>query len=122
MKQSARRQQAALDGAGVEVSVRDVVKVYGHGPDAVHALDGVSFDVQAGEFLCLVGASGSGKSTILQMIAGLDQPTAGTIEVRGGAAALMFQDAALFPWLTVEENVAFPLKMHRSPKTERRTT
>ena len=56
------------------LQVRDLSKVYGQGPSAVHALDGITLEVQAGELLCLVGASGCGKSTLLNLIAGLDSP------------------------------------------------
>ena len=65
------------------LQVRDLSKVYGQGPSAVHALDGISLEVQAGELLCLVGASGCGKSTLLNLIADLDTPSAGTIDRRG---------------------------------------
>src|SRR5687767_10336475 len=91
------------------VRIDSVTKVYGFGENAVPALDRVSFAAQPGEFISLVGASGCGKSTLLTLIAGLDRPTSGSIEVPSGGAALMFQDAALFPWLTVAENIAFPL-------------
>ena len=104
----------------VAVALHSVSKLYGHGGDAVHALDRVSFEVRGGEFVCLVGASGCGKSTILNLIAGLDRPTTGSIAVSGGRTALMFQEAALFPWLTVAQNVEFPLRMRRVPTAERR--
>jgi NitT/TauT family transport system ATP-binding protein len=106
--------------ASPAISVRGVAKHFGHGKGAVLALDGVSFDVAEGEFLCLLGASGCGKSTLLGLLAGLDQPSAGTIAVPAGRTSLMFQDGALFPWLTVEENVAFPLHMDGVGRRERR--
>src|ERR1044071_8499615 len=90
--------------------IRGLSKVYGHGPDAVHALDGIDLDVAAGELVCLVGASGCGKSTLLNLIADLDTPTAGTVD-RRGRVALMFQEAALFPWLTVRSNIELALKL-----------
>jgi NitT/TauT family transport system ATP-binding protein len=101
------------------VELEDVTKSYGVGATATLALDGISLRVATGEFLCLVGASGCGKSTLLNLVAGLDRPTSGTVRVSGGAA-LMFQDPALFPWLTVEQNVDFPLLMRRLPKLDRR--
>ncbi|MET0901836.1 MAG: ABC transporter ATP-binding protein [Acidimicrobiales bacterium] len=100
------------------LQVRDLSKVYGQGPSAVHALDGISLEVQAGELLCLVGASGCGKSTLLNLIADLDVPSAGTID-RRGKVALMFQDAALFPWLTVRANIALALRLRGVPRRER---
>ncbi|MCA1692856.1 MAG: ABC transporter ATP-binding protein [Actinobacteria bacterium] len=92
------------------VSLRGVSKAFGHGSNAVVALEGISLDVRRGEFVCLVGASGCGKSTSLNIIAGLDHPTVGEVKVEG-RSALMFQDAALFPWLTVRDNVALPLQL-----------
>ena len=69
--------------------------------------------------MCLIGASGCGKSTILNLVAGLDAPTSGTVDV-AGTTALMFQDAALFPWLTVQANVELPMKLAGVGKAERR--
>jgi NitT/TauT family transport system ATP-binding protein len=80
----------------------------------------VTLDVPTGQFLCLVGASGCGKSTLLSLVAGLEQPSAGSVEVPGVDAALMFQDAALFPWLTVARNVELPLQFQHAPKGARR--
>src|SRR6476660_8101707 len=82
------------------VSITDVTKIFGHGPGAVAALDHVSLDVAPGEFVCLLGASGCGKSTLLNLVADLDRPTSGAITVQATGIGLMFQEAALFPWLT----------------------
>ncbi len=88
------------------ISLRGVSKAFGHGGNAVVALDNINLDVARGEFVCLAGASGCGKSTSLNLIAGLDRPTIGEVTVHG-RTALMFQEAALFPWLTVRENVMY---------------
>ncbi len=68
----------------VAVRLSEVSKVYGRGPSAVLALDQVSLTVAPGEFTCLIGASGCGKSTLLSLVAGLDQPTAGSISTGEG--------------------------------------
>jgi NitT/TauT family transport system ATP-binding protein len=101
------------------VALRSVSKVYGQGAGAVPALDRVSLDVRSGEFLCIVGASGCGKSTMLNLVAGLDKPSAGQVDVRG-RATLMFQEAALFPWLTVRSNVELALRLRGVGRKERR--
>jgi NitT/TauT family transport system ATP-binding protein len=101
------------------ISLRGVDKSFGSGKGAVTALRTVDLDVEDGEFVCLIGASGCGKSTILNLVAGLDQPSSGTVEVRG-RTALMFQESALFPWLTVAANVELPMRLAGVPKSERR--
>ena len=102
------------------IALTSVSKVYGAGQHAVAALDAIDLDVSRGELLCVVGASGCGKSTLLNLIAGLDQPTGGRVDV-SGRTALMFQDAALFPWLTVAGNVELALKLRGVNKAERRS-
>jgi NitT/TauT family transport system ATP-binding protein len=104
------------------VALTDVSKVYGRGSNAVLALDRVSLTVAPGEFVCLVGASGCGKSTLLNLVAGLDRVSAGTIAVAGDAnPGLMFQESALFPWLTVTANVELPMKLRGLSRKRRRT-
>ncbi len=100
------------------IRLAGVSKVYGHGAGAVPALDRLSLDVAPGELVCLVGASGCGKSTLLNLVAGLDQPTAGTLRLQG-RVALMFQEAALFPWLTVQGNVELARRLRGVPRRER---
>jgi len=103
------------------VSIADATKVFGAGSQQVVALEGVTLDVERGDFVCLLGASGCGKSTLLNLIAGLDKPTTGRVDVRAERTGLMFQEAALFPWLTVRGNVEIALKLAGVPRTERRS-
>jgi ABC-type nitrate/sulfonate/bicarbonate transport system ATPase subunit len=98
---------------GTGLSVRAVSKTFRSADGtSVFALDRVSLDVAAGELVSLVGPSGCGKSTLLRLIAGLDAPTAGELQLGGAAITgpnaergLMFQDPSLFPWLTVRRNI-----------------
>ncbi len=83
-------------------------------------LDNVSVTVEPGEFVCLLGASGCGKSTLLNIIAGLDHPSSGTVDVASGNAAVMFQESALFPWLTARRNVEIALRLRGVARAERR--
>jgi NitT/TauT family transport system ATP-binding protein len=73
-----------------------------------------SLTIQRGEFFCLLGQSGCGKSTVLKMIAGIEKPTSGKL-VRPRRVGMVFQSYALLPWLTVEDNVAFAGRMQRLP-------
>jgi spermidine/putrescine transport system ATP-binding protein len=97
--------------------------------DDVVAVDGIDLEVSAGEFFTLLGPSGCGKTTILRCIAGLETPTAGDVYLDGQRitdlppnkrnTSIIFQEWALFPHMTVGENVSFGLKMDGVPKTER---
>jgi len=98
------------------VSLVGVGKAFGGGPPV---LEEVSLSVRPGEFVCLLGASGCGKSTLLNLIAGLDTPTTGRVELPGGHAALMFQEPALFPWLTAARNIELALRLRGVPRRER---
>jgi NitT/TauT family transport system ATP-binding protein len=117
---------SALSGPGlspaedVAVSLTEVSKVYGRGNAALLALDKVSLTANQGEFVCLIGASGCGKSTLLSLVAGLDEPTAGTISTPGGRVTLMFQEPALFPWLTAARNVELALRARGVPRSQLR--
>ena len=101
----------------------------GHSPGdpPVHALKGVSFTVADKEFCALLGHSGCGKTTLLSMMAGFEQPTEGELLLDGKAVGkpgwertMIFQDYALFPWLTVEDNISFGLEMKNARAAERR--
>jgi NitT/TauT family transport system ATP-binding protein len=100
----------ASASGGVDVRVEKVVKTFGRGPARTVALGGLDLDVPAGQFVCLLGRSGCGKSTLLNLLAGLDG---------GRRVAMMFQDATLFPWLTVGGNVALALKLAGVPRADR---
>lgn len=99
------------------VQVSGLTKRFGTGPVV---LDGIDLAVAPGEFVCLLGASGCGKSTLLNLVAGLDQPTAGTVDVPGHRPALMFQEPALFPWLTASRNVELALRLNGVGRAARR--
>src|SRR3954465_15162987 len=108
-----------------EIVLDNVSKVFSGG---VVAVDGVSLTVDSGEFLVLVGPSGCGKSTLLRMIAGLEEATAGTISIgerdvtdlppRARDIAMVFQSYALYPHMTVRQNMGYGLKARRTPKAE----
>ncbi|HUC36101.1 MAG TPA: ABC transporter ATP-binding protein [Acidimicrobiales bacterium] len=110
----------AVARRGAAVSIEDLSKVHGHDSKAVVAIEDMSLRVDPGEFVCVIGASGCGKSTLLHLLAGLDPPTSGKLEVTGRHTALMFQEAALFPWLTAAGNVELALRLRGVSKPERR--
>ncbi len=109
------------------IEIRDVSLFYDTPSGRVHAVDTVSFNIEASEFLCIVGPSGCGKSTLLNIIAGFIAPTGGEIRIGGKQVTghgqdrgVVFQDfAQLFPWRTALGNVAFGLEMKGLPKDER---
>jgi len=106
------------------LSVENIYKDY----DGKPLLKGINFEVHEGELVCLLGSSGSGKSTMLRIIAGLEEPESGKVFWNGEdytqkptherGFGLMFQDYALFPHRTVAENIAFGLRMAGRPKVE----
>ena len=109
------------------IEVRNVSLVYDTPAGSVTGVDGVSFDMEQSQFLCLLGPSGCGKTTLLNIIAGFLAPTGGEIRIGGEAVrgqgtdrGVVFQDfAQLFPWRTALGNVAFGLEMKGIGKTER---
>ena len=105
--------------APTTVELRNVTKVFPAGAGSITALEDVSLTARRGEFVCLIGASGCGKSTLLNLVADLEKPTRGEV-ARAGSPSFMFQEAALFPWLSVERNVELPLTLAKVPRTHRR--
>jgi NitT/TauT family transport system ATP-binding protein len=111
---------------GVSVELRGVRRVF---PGPVPAVDSVDLHIEPGEFVALLGPSGCGKSTLLRMIAGLDQPDEGTIQVgpsphltsseHANTTAYVFQDAHLLPWRNVLRNVELPLELMGMARRER---
>jgi NitT/TauT family transport system ATP-binding protein len=116
------RSRPATPSAGPQtaIDVTGVVKRFGSGASEVTALDGLDLTVDHGEFVCLIGASGCGKSTLLNLIAKLDHMTSGAIAVNTSRPAVMFQEAALLPWLTAARNVDLPLRLDGVPAAERK--
>ncbi len=102
------------------IQIRDVSQTYNGGHSAIQALDRVSLDVAPGEFVCLLGASGCGKSTLLNLIVGLYDITSGTIDVGGRRVGLVFQEPALFPWLSAQKNVELGMRFRGVAAAERR--
>ncbi|HEX9335697.1 MAG TPA: ABC transporter ATP-binding protein [Pseudonocardiaceae bacterium] len=102
------------------VHLTGVHKVFGRGGRMVTALGGVDLRVDPGEFVCLLGASGCGKTTLLNLVAGLDSPTAGEVLRNTSRPAVMFQEAALMPWLTATRNVELALRLAGVRRADRR--
>src|SRR5260370_6839744 len=113
----------------LHVEFSNVTKIYSEPPRSVTALNDISFQINEGEFVCIVGKSGCVKSTILRMIAGLDRPSSGEIRFKGDLLtaphpkiSMVFQTFALLPWRTVLENVAFGLEVQNVPKRDKENT
>jgi NitT/TauT family transport system ATP-binding protein len=109
------------------LEIVNVRKSYGAEADLYLALGGIDLRIEDGELVCLLGPSGCGKSTLLNILAGFEQPTSGSVSVDGALVrgsgrdrVMLFQDAgsALFPWLTVEENMRFGLRVRRVAQQE----
>lgn len=90
-----------------------------YGGETQTVLDGINVTLEAGEFVCLLGASGCGKTTLLNLVSGLDTPTAGSISTNG-KVSVIFQESALFPWLTAGRNIELALRAAGVAKSDRR--
>jgi NitT/TauT family transport system ATP-binding protein len=121
-------------GTSAKIRLKDIEQRYKTREGEVLALDKVSLDIAQGEFLVLLGPSGCGKTTLLRIIAGLLKASGGTVEVgsqqlwKGGVRndavmqelGIVFQEANLFPWMTIEDNIALPLKLRGVARAQRR--
>ncbi len=134
-KREAAEALAAADSRKVAISVKNLYKIYRVGEMKVRALDGVDFEIYKGEFVAIVGTSGSGKSTLLNMLAGLEKPTRGEIEIgsthiekmtekqlvtfRREKVGFIFQSYNLLNTMNAVENVALPLSFRGVSKRNR---
>ena len=110
------------------ISISNIVKRYGIGPKANQVIHGVSADIADGEFIVIVGPSGCGKSTLLRMVAGLEEISEGEISIGGRVVndvepadrdiAMVFQNYALYPHMSVYDNMAYGLKIAKVPTAE----
>ncbi len=112
----------------MKLEIRGVSKSFSNKHRDLPVLGTIDLEIRTGEFVCLLGPSGCGKTTLLNLIAGLDQPTSGEVRIGGRRVlapgrdrVMIFQDAALFPWLNVLSNVEFGLRMTGTSKRERQT-
>jgi NitT/TauT family transport system ATP-binding protein len=117
---------SAVHSSGIPLRLSGVSKTFTGRAGSVTALSPIDLDVAAGEFVCLLGPSGCGKSTLLSIVAGLEEATSGTIEADGREVhapgpdrVQLFQEAALFPWLDVQQNIEFGLRQAGVSAVER---
>jgi len=107
------------------LTIRGVTKRFSVGDGELEALATVDLSIPTGEFVCMIGASGCGKSTLLRIIAGFEEPTTGNVAMYGKAITgpgsdrgMVFQDYALFPWMTVRENISLGPRQRQLPREE----
>ncbi len=109
----------------VKIAVQQLEKRFPFGSGVVGALLDVNLRVASGEFCCIVGPSGCGKSTLLRILAGLERPSSGRVEIQAADSgrplnAMVFQEQSVFPWMTVEDSVGYGLWTRRVPDAQRR--
>jgi NitT/TauT family transport system ATP-binding protein len=102
-----------------KIDLKDICLDYADNGTVYHALDGVTFSVKEGEFVSIIGSSGCGKSTILSVLAGLNDPLSGSFQIDGKETrgtgknrGVVFQHYSLFPWMTILKNVEFGIKQN----------
>ena len=106
-----------------KIRVKNLTKVFFKKNNSVAAIKDINLDIKNGEFVCLLGPSGCGKTTLLRILAGLEKPSGGTYELVPGdptkpLQSMIFQEKGVIPWMTVEENATFGLRMRHAPKKE----
>jgi nitrate ABC transporter ATP-binding subunit len=113
------------DGEADILTVRGVTKRFAVGDGELEALAPIDLAIPKGEFVCMIGASGCGKSTLLRIVAGFEEPTTGDVSIDGkiitgpgSDRGMVFQDYALFPWMTVKENISFGPRQRHLPREE----
>jgi NitT/TauT family transport system ATP-binding protein/sulfonate transport system ATP-binding protein len=113
------------DARRTELAIRGVTKRFAVGDDEIEALAPIDVTIDAGEFVCLIGASGCGKSTLLRIVAGFEEPTTGGVAAQGkpitgpgSDRGMVFQDYALFPWMTVKQNIGFGPRQRQLARRE----
>ncbi len=106
-----------------KIRIDHLTKVFYKKRDSVFALQDINLDIEEGEFVCIIGPSGCGKTTLLRILAGLESQSSGSFEILPGGQnrplqSMIFQEKGIIPWMTVEENVSFGLRMRHAPKSE----
>jgi NitT/TauT family transport system ATP-binding protein len=122
---TAERAATTAEANGAQIVLKGLSKRFALGNGTITALESIDLTVRRGEFCCIVGPSGCGKTTLLRIIAGLERHSEGELsllryEPQKPPNAMVFQDQSIFPWMTVEDNVAFGLNMRRVPKAAQR--
>jgi NitT/TauT family transport system ATP-binding protein len=118
------RGRASLQPKGEAIVLSGVSRAFTSRSGEILALDNIDLTIREGEFLCIVGPSGCGKTTLLRILAGLEQPGSGKVEIKVQEAgkpvnSMVFQEQSIFPWYTVKDNVAYGLAMRGVPRPER---